>query len=76
MKKQVFYVFLNCFELFVDLGGFGGDLGVLSGPPHHHPTPSPASMSKFPSGGEQVWKQMFCLCFSVIVMKIEKVVLK
>ena len=31
--------------------------------PTPHPPPSPASMSKFPSGGGKIWKNMFLMIF-------------
>ena len=62
LKKRCLYIFGKTFykwdqfsyELCVcDLGGLGG---VLNGPP---PTPSPASMSKFPSGGKNMENNVF-----------------
>ena len=56
--RTVFFSFLGIFV-------------VLNGPP---PTPSPASMSKFPSGGEKYIKNIGKYWFSMFL--IEKMVLK
>ena len=57
---------------FCDFGRF-----VVLNAPHHSPTPSPASMSKFPPGEKILKKNVFvCDLFVIFVNKIEKMVLK
>ena len=87
-QRYVFTIFEKCPEvwtifvrtIFWDVFCFGGIGGVLNGPPtptHTHTHTSPASMSKFPSGGNNYGKWWFCndvLCF--LWQKIKKMLLK